>query len=397
MLLTLELNQIVRSFVDSENNSSNNFIKNEKYEIFLKDIARMLFVPFGASNLKNPNNKTYDKTMSFHGSVIRGVFERITLEIKRDGKYFKICQIEGLFTANKNFKFEWDGFIDEVYDSKFFTAVQGVEFRVKGFNGGNEMCLNEKIFQFKYFKENWIDVRINKKLNHIFIKLRVNLIDGGARGLSNGNLVPREEIEKYKTRPYTTQTQSFKQLLSLALTGINYYWSRNNNHPTGKNITLNDKKYEVFVKAELSSANAIPEMKLTYVTNLNPNDPLFRSSNWFASRKTAYVTGYLKFDSGWGFYQSDYSNKKFKETIAHETGHAIVTAYAGTNESIKHHDSSGYSQTPNKGTKYPSTGEIDLMKYAEDELSISPNWDTRIIANEQDVAGLLVISGISKK
>lgn len=137
-------------------------------------------------------------------------------------------------------------------------------------------------------------------------------------------------------------------------------------------------------------------MKLTFITNVNPDDPLFRSSNLGLSRKTTYRTGYLKLDSGWTFYETDLSNNKFKETIAHETGHAIVEAYAGFNESVTHHGSSEYSQTPKAGTKYPRSGEIDLMKYAAESLVNIPDGYTRMVANEQDVKGLLILSGISK-
>ena len=37
------------------------------------------------------------------------------------------------------------------------------------------------------------------------------------------------------------------------------------------------------------------------------------------------------------------------------------------------------------------------MKYAEEELSSIPNWNTRMVANEKDTMGLLFISGISKQ
>lgn len=138
-------------------------------------------------------------------------------------------------------------------------------------------------------------------------------------------------------------------------------------------------------------------MKLTFITNVNPNDPLFRSSNSALSRKTAYLAGYLKLDTGWAFYKTDLSTKKFKETIAHETGHAIVEAYAGFYESATHHGSSGIDQNPKSGTKYPTSGEIDLMKYAEDQLLVISDWDKKMVANSKDVASLLFISGISKK
>jgi len=37
------------------------------------------------------------------------------------------------------------------------------------------------------------------------------------------------------------------------------------------------------------------------------------------------------------------------------------------------------------------------MKYAEEELSSMPDWDIRIVVNSKDTAGLLFISGISRK
>lgn len=78
-------------------------------------------------------------------------------------------------------------------------------------------------------------------------------------------------------------------------------------------------------------------MRLTFITNVNLDDPMFRSSNSVLSWKTAYSTGYLKLDLGWTFYETDVSNNKFKETIAHETVHAIVEAYGGFNECVTHH------------------------------------------------------------
>lgn len=66
--------------------------------------------------------------------------------------------------------------------------------------------------------------------------------------------------------------------------------------------------------------------------------------------------------------------------------------------SLTHHGSSTtVTQNPNPDTRYPRTGEIDLMKYADEDLSRIPTWGTRIVANSKDVTGLLFISGISKK
>jgi hypothetical protein len=66
-------------------------------------------------------------------------------------------------------------------------------------------------------------------------------------------------------------------------------------------------------------------------------------------------------------------------------------------DSQSHHGSSGIDQNPKSGTTYPTSGEIDLMKYAEDNLLAISDWDKKMVANNKDVASLLFISGISKK
>lgn len=376
---------------------NNNFMDDviKKNAIVLKDLNIAPFIPLSAPK---PDGLASNVYFIFSGSIINGIFEAIVLEIKKGSDFIEIQRVDKSFSGNQDFKIKWDGFVQDVYDSKFITNANGIVFRVKGINGGSAIALDEKTFNFKYFNKDWIDVNINRKTLKININLRVNLVDGGSKGLYNGQSVPVTEIKKRRVQPYSVQTKNFSQLLQLSIDGINYYWSRNQKHPTGKNIFLNGKEYEVFIKTINSKTNAMPEMKLTYITNVDPNDPMFRSSNSILSRKTAYMTGYLHFDrKTWGFYPEAVSDKSFKETIAHETGHAIVEAYGGVIDSITHHGSSEVWQVPKSGTSYPTSGEIDLMKYAEGSLTGIPNWDKNMVANKKDVTGLLFISGISKK
>jgi len=387
------------AYSDQKNNFIDNSIK--KYVIQLKDIARMLFVPFGAQNLNNPNGKPYDKVMEIHGGVIVGNYEKITFEVKKDEKYIEIGHLEGLFTANKGFKFEWDGFVDDIYDSKFFTNPKGVEFKIKGFNGGNEMCLDEKAFQFKYFKKDWIDVRINRKLNQIYIKLRVNLVDGGATGLDTSwRRVPKSVIKS--NQPLQQRTLTFNELKKIAIESMNYHWSRNNKNPYAKNIFINGKRYEVTVNCIESSSMSMPAMSLIFASNWKAS----RSCNWEISRVTYYNTGYIEFqtfsgnpnDSDWEFWDKVFSDKKFKYVFAHEMGHEILLAYGGQKYSKMHiNTSSLITQSPKEGTAYPQSGEIDLMKYAKGNARNVPLFFERSVAAKEDVASLLIISGITKK
>ncbi|EXB48249.1 PAAR motif family protein [Acinetobacter sp. 1000160] len=381
------------SFVNNKQNTTDSFV-DTKYAVELLDVDNKPFIPLGVPSF---DGKPSTKELVFTAKVKHGAFEAIALAVKQDGAFVEVKKIEKAFISGSTIKIAWDGFINDLYNSKLFTKESGLTVQIKGYNGGSVISTDEKTFKFKYFKKDWMDVVIGRKTKKVYITLRVNLTDGGASGLFNGHFVPDTQIKRYKVAPYRTQTKAFSELLQLALTGINYYWGRNNTHPTGKYISIHGENYEVFVKAISSVSNAMPEMKLNFVTNVNPNDPMFRSSNSIISRKTAYMTGYLNFDGTWGFYGEDLSSKKFKETVAHETGHAIISAYAGSKESITHHGSSEIYQSPKKGTTYPMTGEMDLMKYAEGSLTSIPGWDARLIANEKDVISLIFISGISLK
>lgn len=382
------------SYKNTQQSTQESFVEKKDFEIELVDLKVTPFIPLGVPTSEGkPSNKEH----SFFIKIKKGICDAISLEVEQDGTFVEVKKIQKAFSSGQQISLNWDGFIKDFYNSKFMTKPSGVKFKVKGYSSGSVQCSDEKIFKFKYFNKDWMDVVINRKTKHVLIDLRVNFVDGGAVGLFNGNSVPPMQISFKKIKPYSTQTKTFDQLRQLALDGINYYWGRNHTHPTGKNIKINGDEYEVFVKAKPSEVQAMPEMKLTFVTNVNPNDLMFRSSNWALSRKTAYMTGYLKFDNGWSFYEYSLSDKKFKETIAHETGHAIVETYAGFNESVTHHGSSGYDQNPKAGTIYPKTGEIDLMKYAKGNLLTIYGWDTRMVANEKDTMGLLFISGISKK
>jgi len=347
--------------------------------------------------LSSSEGNPISSELTVFGKVKTGLFEAISLEVENEGSFIEVKRIDKQFSTGSEIKITWDGFINGIYNSKYITKSTGLKFRIKGFNGGHAICLDEKKFNFKYFNKDWIDIVISKKTKTIRINLRVNFIDGKAIGLHDWSMVPKIKIQQYGVQAYSSQTRPFNQLLALAIEGINYYWSRNSTHPEGKNITINGTKYQVYVTAIASQERAMPEMKLTYVTNVDPNNPIVRSSNWALSRKTAYITGYLRIENIWTFYNSTRSDRDFKETIAHETGHALVEAYAGFNESITHHGSSEINQIPKAGTKYPRSGEIDLMKYADENFSQVPNGSARMIANELDVKGLLIISGISRK
>lgn len=381
------------SFVNNKQNTTDSFV-DTKYAVELLDVDNKPFIPLGVPSF---DGKPSTKELVFTAKVKHGAFEAIALAVKQDGAFVEVKKIEKAFMSGSMIKIAWDGFINDLYNSKLFTKESGLTVQIKGYNGGSVISTDEKTFKFKYFKKDWMDVVIGRKTKKIYINLRIALEDGGAIGFEDWKRIPKEYLKVGKV-PYSSRTVSFSELKKLALEGISYYWGRNNLHPIGQNIKINSEIYQVHVKAVESSDHAMPSMPLIYATNWDPK----RSCNWEVSRKTYYNTGYMFFHSYsrgviWEFWEKNKSEQVFKYTFSHEMGHEILLAYGGQAYSKGHKGTSGIVfQSPNDGTTYPRSGEIDIMKYAEENENRIPGFYSRSVADEKDVVGLLYISGLLK-
>ena len=70
--------------------------------------------------------------------------------------------------------------------------------------------------------------------------------------------------------------------------------------------------------------------------------------------------------------------------------------YGGKEYSYKHKGSSTWGQNPLKGTTYPATGEIDLMKYVDEDF-LPKDFYERVVLSKEDVIGILWLSKINVK
>ena len=70
--------------------------------------------------------------------------------------------------------------------------------------------------------------------------------------------------------------------------------------------------------------------------------------------------------------------------------------YGGKTYSYKHKGSSTWGQSPLKGTTYPTTGEIDLMKYVDEDF-LPKDFYERVVLSKEDVIGILWLSKIKVK
>lgn len=318
----------------------------------------------------------------------------------------------------------WDGFDnDDIYDSVRFNNKK-LKAKITAIKGGKQKSL-EIEFETKYEKVKWVDIKIDKKNKKIDTTLRVNLRDGGDRGLkctsylTGGKLnahwetkcpwneISNEALAYYKQQPIKSRTLQYKDLENMALGGINKYWSRTSQN-IGKGIKANGELYEFFVNS-LQDKNGMVAPELIYFTN-SENTTFNRSHNWEASRELYYKVGYTYYSDwesynkrsiafttkGWVYISPNTAKLRYEDTAAHEIGHQLLYKYGGHVYSKTHKGTSHWSmvyQEPNPGTKYPTgSDEIDLMKYADEA---EPNdYFNRVILSEKDAASLLWLSKI---
>ena len=331
---------------------------------------------------------------------------------------------------------DWDGFDNNnVYDSSILTSPYGLEISIMG-QAEQVRKYHTDSVQMKYSQVNWVDVRIDQNNKRIDTTLRVNLKDGGAEGLNcssktvrksdyeeaaqrmevqnpieedftltfcDWHKIPQKDIRREQKEPIKERTRSFQDLERLALEGISYHWGRNRNHTVAKNVEINSEKYEVFVNPINTQNKAMDDVSLIYNTNndwMRSGNPgtvtgfISAVGNIFSREAVCYNVGYIKDSNGWEYVSEKHEDVIFKLTAAHEIGHEILKAFGDVYYSYGHKDTvNTVTQKIKDGIpKYPSTGEIDLMKYYQNYYDIP-----RTIASKTDVLGLLWLTKIKVK
>ncbi len=317
----------------------------------------------------------------------------------------------------------WDGFDNNgILDTKKLTEAKGLNLLTKVWYGTDEDEFDTLKFKMKYKKVDWVDLKINKNTKRVDVTLRVDLKDGGTKGVkcrkdTNSIIeeekcpwdkIPKEAIKYFLNEPLKSRTKGFEDLKKLALDGISEHWSRKGE----RFVMINEEKYEVSVNTIDVKKNTMDDVNLTFNTNrksLGSSNPgtidglISLVANIFVPERVSYNVGYIKYDvdfpdplKGWRYIDEWIAISTFKYTSAHEIGHTILKAYGGTVHSYKHEKSSTLitqSVLPVKkgGFDYPDKGDVDVMKYYNHER----NDYARVFATEENVLGLLSLSKLS--
>ncbi|KQM77220.1 hypothetical protein ASE74_18400 [Pedobacter sp. Leaf216] len=327
------------------------------------------------------------------------------------------------YTKVGSYVLYWDGFDNnEVYDSTRFNN-KTLTAQVTAIKAGKRKNIKLE-FSTRYEEVDWVDVKIDRKKNRIDTTLRVNLQDGGAKGLNcwkntrnfnplsnkseicDWDKIPENSIMFYGEQPIKKRTRTFEELRNLALRGINKYWSRKYETTGGVGTIINGEKWEIMTNT-LQDINGMTAPEIIFFTN-DEETNFTRSRNWELSRKLFYIVGYTYdndwktskesiryLNKGWYFKKESNADEEFLETSAHEIGHQLLLKYGGHILSKTHKGTSNWSmiiQEPNQDTAYPKNGEIDLMKYADDYYPV--DYYQRVIIAPEDLLGLIWLTKI---
>ncbi|BDS10261.1 hypothetical protein [Aureispira anguillae] len=379
------------------------------------------FVPLGIQNIKN---KTEQATIQFLIEIEEQALNRIRIEILHNGQLYyqgEIVDTNRLQVGQHIW--EWDGFDqNEILDTAILRS-NALSFRFIGYKGGSSKTLQPSLnIQRKKKQIQWMDFKIDRLQARINLDLRVNLEDGGTQGLNKASNVDSSSISvNGGIAPFSTASRSYTALINLALRGLQYHYGRNNNHPSGKNVRINNQPYELMVSASNTTVNSMEGIKLIYRTNKKPGrasnpgtitDPISLLGNIITNEKIFYTVGYIGPYSGgpligkyWNYIRPVDADTDFRHTIAHEIGHEVLKSFGGTPYSYKHKGTSNIFQGDKKNQPtLPNNGEVDLMKYyainpprGQSEYSMYIASCPRAIIAEDDALGLLWCSKMTYK
>ncbi|WP_407267097.1 hypothetical protein R8G63_08940 [Tenacibaculum maritimum] len=404
------------------------------------------FIPLGIPDFKGKKDRDFIQV----SYLIEGNDAvELTIQIRDGGKIIyqeKITDSSKLTKGEHRWK--WNGFDSNgIYDSAVFTTAKDLNIYTIAIDNEENYSRKRVEFTAKYSEVKWVDVKINKNTKRIDVTLRVNLKDGGEIGTEKDctqvgsgqyssikTVCPWEKIPEKDIKPYQplikSRTKSFEELKEMALNGVNIHWSRRYTNTDG--TIINNDNWEVIVTAVNTTKNAMDDLDIVFNTNSfwgRSNNPgnVSTITSFFANLaeyipyvplnetiyyNVGYVNTIYKHESHFFFKKDEWDylnplepnlNNDFLFTSAHELGHSVLKAFAekgggDTDHSYKHKGSSDYSNTKpvnEGGENYPSTGEIDLMKYYNN----SPYWSdfNRIVASQEDILGLIWLTKLELK
>lgn len=171
------------------------------------------------------------------------------------------------------------------------------------------------------------------------------------------------------------------RLKHLALVGIRRYWSRT--------ITVGGIPFPVDVMGVANVKNAVGV------------DLYIEKGKKYARSNNLAILGIdasFIYNAG-AFKLAMSADQDFMQTCAHEFGHSVLTEFDGIGRSWTHEGSTSIFQSTKASTPgYPASGELDLMKYYDDEKGGDGSFERIMVdsrASQFDVECLLWMSTLN--
>lgn len=347
------------------------------YQINLKPDGNKLLTPLDIPDFDEIKNNSSSNTEIIEFIILnrKKPADTVSIKVFHEDTLIYTEPNSSQFLPSGEHIWKWDGYSsDGILDTRILksknlkivlTATQDNERQVITIN------LKNKAEQVE-----WTDARIDRNSKIVELTVRPSFSNGGVEGKKEG------EGEENNT-PYS-------ELLSMAASGIEFYWTRNGQRANGVDAPIRTPKgtYKAIVKAD---ANAEPKAQ---------NFPLIAKLDRNFGRATS-LGGFRKIYHNLGFWgnRKTFADEHFKHTSAHEFGHLILNEYGGgwpvPSYSWGHKGSSTVAtQTPIENHDIPKSGEIDLMEYHSNNPSNYVDFWARSVAHEQDVKGLIWLTRI---
>ncbi|WP_339699549.1 hypothetical protein [uncultured Marixanthomonas sp.] len=373
----------------------------EDFDLTIKIGGDDTFVPMG---IPSYGVGTENDILKFEVEVKEHFIDQLKIEVMREGTVVYTKEFTQTLPVG-SYTIPWDGFDNNgVYDSSGF--VDGT-FKIKatGYLSGKQRTVDSEEITFEYDEVEWVDVKIDKNNKQVDVTLRVNLKDGGAKGLNRTGRIPQSDLVPNHS-PITTNIRSFEDLEKLALEGINYHWGRNKGHQIAMYVEIKGERYEICMNAINTQENAMDDVDLIFNTNrkwMRSGNPgtveglISLIGNLISREAVCYNGGYILHSDGWGYRNLANEDIEFKFTTAHEIDHTILKAYGNTTYSYGHKGSVNviFQNRKSSAPKYETLKEIDIMPYypTDPPLSLYGSY----VASEKDSISLIWLTKLNIK
>ena len=172
----------------------------------------------------------------------------------------------------------------------------------------------------------------------------------------------------------------YAKLKSLASRGISNYWNRS--------VSLAGDKFHVTITPNYRRSRSI-DVDLHIETD----------KDYARSHNTGFIDASFIYNKGFFRGMNGMSDRDFMLVSAHEFGHSVLEYFGDTDLSWTHKNTTNkYLQNIKSTTPgYPSTGEIDLMKYYDSNKGkvSAAHLYKKSIADEIDVKRLIWMSNLT--